>query len=70
MKKIFYGKYSVGEVLMVGYAWLFSRRFLQPFNKLMFHLSLRGMGIFNYQTFHISGEHYLIHRLLPACLER
>jgi FkbM family methyltransferase len=70
MKKIFFGKYSIGEVLLVGYAWLFARRFLQPLNKLLFHLSLRGMGVFNYQTFRISGEHYLIHRLLPRLLEK
>ena len=69
MKKIFYGKYSVGEVLLVGYAWLFARRFMQPFNKLMFHLAIRGMGVFNYQTFGISGERYLIHRLLPRLLK-
>jgi len=68
MKKIFCGKYSLGEVLLVGYAWLFARRFLQPFNKLLFHLSLRGMGVFNYQTFRISGERYLIRRLLPRLL--
>lgn len=68
MKKIFLGKYSIGEVLLVSYAWVFARQFWQPFNKMLFHLSLRGLGVFNYQTFRISGERYLIHRLLPCLI--
>ena len=68
MKKIFYQKYSIGEILMLGYAWVFARRPFILFNKVLFHLSLRGLGVFNYQTFHISGERFLVQTLLPKLL--
>lgn len=69
MKKIFLKKYSLGEVLLVAYAWIFARKLFVPFSKLLFHLSIRGLGVFNYQTFRISGERFLIRKLLPRLLD-
>ncbi len=60
-----FGKYNMGEWMLAGYAWLFARKPLIKFHQLLFHVGLRGMGIFNYQSFRISGESYLIHKLLP-----
>ena len=34
-------------------------------NTVLFQLSLRGLGILNYENDKISGEWYLIHKLLP-----
>lgn len=59
------GKYSFGDLFLVGFAWIFARHIFVPFNKLLFHLAIRGLGVFNYQTFRISGERYLVRKLLP-----
>lgn len=67
-KKKQFGKFGFGEVLLAGYAHIFARRLLVPLHRLMFHVSIRGLGVFNYQNFHISGEHYLVRRLLPKLL--
>lgn len=69
MKKIFYGKYSIGEVLMAAYAVLFCHRFLVPFHKLLFHFALRGVGVYNSINFKVSGEHWFIHTYLPGLLK-
>ena len=46
------------------WAWLFGRPFLNKFNRLMFSLSLRGMGIFNYTSCSLSGEKWLIENVV------
>jgi FkbM family methyltransferase len=35
---------------------LFARPFFSKFNKLLFHLSLRGLGVLNYESDAVSGE--------------
>jgi FkbM family methyltransferase len=52
------------NLLYKTYTTLFARKSLQPFNKLLFNLSLRGLGVLNYQNSKLSGEHYLINKLL------
>ena len=64
-----FSKYNFRELVLTGYAWLFARKPLVPFHRLMFHVALRGLGVFNYQSFRISGEFYLIRKLLPKLLE-
>lgn len=68
MKKVLYGKFSVGEVLLAGYAFVFAQRILVPFHRLLFHVALRGLGVFNSINFRISGERYLIHKWLSKML--
>lgn len=46
--------------IYILWAWLFGRPFFNKFNKLMFLLSLRGMGIYNYTSNSLSGEKWLI----------
>lgn len=60
-----FNRYNLGELLLAGYAWLFARRPLVAFHRLLFHVALRGLGVFNYQSFRISGEFYLVRKLLP-----
>jgi len=38
------------------YARLFGKRFFLKFNKLLFNLGLRGLGILNYQNSYLTGE--------------
>ena len=38
------------------YARIFSRNIFSRINNLLFNLSLRGLGIYNYQNMNISGE--------------
>lgn len=61
-------KYNIGEWILAGYARLFARKPLVPFHRLMLHVALRGLGVFNYQSFRISGEFYLVRKLLPRLL--
>lgn len=44
------------ETLYRIYAFLFAKRYLIKFNKLLYHLSLRGLGILNYQNEYLMGE--------------
>ncbi len=47
------------------YATLFANRAMLYFNKLLFQLSLRGMGVLNHYNSKLSGERYLLQRILP-----
>lgn len=42
------------------YAILFARPVFERFNLLLMHLSLRGLGILNYQNHELSGERFFI----------
>ena len=42
------------------WAFVFGRPIFRIFNYLMFQLSLRGMGIYNYSSHYLSGENWLI----------
>lgn len=47
------------------YATLFANRFCLYFNKLLFQLSLRGLGILNHVDYKISGERHLLKNIVP-----
>lgn len=51
------------EFLFDLYARLFARRFLFKFNKFLFYLSIRGLGVMNYKTERLSGEYNFIRSL-------
>jgi hypothetical protein len=38
------------------YSILFGRKVFYPFNRFLFKLSLRGLGIYNYENQRASGE--------------
>jgi FkbM family methyltransferase len=46
------------------YRWLFAHEFFYGLNKLLYRCSLSGLGILNYQSDRISGEHRFVTRLL------
>jgi FkbM family methyltransferase len=50
------------------YARLFARKSLYPLHQLLYKLSLRGMGILNYEDDLVSGEQAFIKRLLKGHL--
>ena len=48
---------------------MLARRKLRKVNTTLFHLSLRGLGILNYENNKVSGERFLITKVLPAVIE-
>lgn len=51
------------------YRCLFASSMFYKFNKMVFHLSLRGLGVLNYESYAVSGEKYLINKLLPILID-
>ncbi len=51
------------------YALIFSSPPMMKIHLLLFHLSLRGMGILNYQDARVSGEENFVRRVLPKLIE-
>ena len=47
------------------YRFLFARPMFHRFNDMLFRLSLRGLGILNYENMKITGEEFLITKFLP-----
>lgn len=52
------------ELIFNVYAKIFAKKELIKFNKFLFDLSLRGMGILNYQNSNISGEKWFLENYL------
>ena len=52
------------------YRWLFARPQWQKFNTSLFYMSLKGLGILNYQNEEVNGEKYLIEKLLPRMITK
>lgn len=50
-------------LLVAAYQRLFCRRRLYRWNQLLFQLSLRGLGVLNYESDRVSGERELIRRV-------
>ena len=47
------------------YAFIFGREFFINWNKLLFNLSIRGLGILNYSSFRLSGEKHFLELVTP-----
>jgi FkbM family methyltransferase len=56
---------SVFNRLLDFYALLFSRPFLEKYNRLILLLGMRGLGIRNRRTEYLSGETYFVRKLIP-----
>ena len=52
------------ELIYDSYARLFSRKLFNKFNKFIFLLSLRGLGVLNYKSDKQSGEAHFAHFVL------
>jgi len=48
------------NIILAGYQFLFSRNKFYKFNRALYYLSLRGLGILNYENYKISGEQAFI----------
>jgi FkbM family methyltransferase len=46
------------------WAWIFGFPVFNKFNRLIFSLSLRGMGVYNYTSLSLSGERWLIKNIV------
>ncbi|MCR9117750.1 MAG: FkbM family methyltransferase [bacterium] len=56
------------KLLIRLYRAVFARRIFRKLNLLLFHMSLRGLGVLNYETSAVSGEKHLIGRFLPKLI--
>ena len=52
------------------YRYIFARSMFYKFNKLLFNLSIKGLGILNFENNRVSGEEHLIKKILPKLLDR
>jgi len=52
------------------YRYLFSSSKFYRFNRFLFKLSLRGMGVLNYESRKISGEFFVIDKILPRFIKK
>ena len=52
------------NIILAGYQFLFARKAFYKFNKGLYYLSLRGLGILNYENYKLSGEQAFIE---PYC---
>jgi FkbM family methyltransferase len=48
------------QALLDAYSYFFARKRFYRLNKLLFHLSLRGLGVLNYQNDQASGEEHFL----------
>ncbi len=42
------------------YRFIFARKIFYKLNKALYHLSLRGLGVLNYESHKISGETFFL----------
>lgn len=54
------------EKIIHIYVFLFANTLCEKFNKFLFRLSLGGLGVLNYKTSKVSGEHSFLKNYLPG----
>lgn len=54
------------DMIFRTYGRLFARPVFYRLNRFLFNLSLRGLGILNWQTDHLQGEHDNLKAILPG----
>lgn len=57
---------TLKRIVITVFRWFFLRRAFFPFHKIMFKLSLHGMGILNYESKRLSGEEAFLKRGLVS----
>ena len=62
------------EVIYRGYAYVFGKKIFNKFNKFIYNLSLRGLGMLNYQNDYLTGEKdwlkdYLKNKINPTVID-
>lgn len=59
-------KNNILRIVLYFYRLLFSNKLFFKFNKLMYSLSLRGMGVLNFESDKISGEEHFVKESLSG----
>lgn len=57
------------KIILVVYQFLFARKAFYQFNKGLYYLSLRGLGILNYESHKLSGEQAFINSCFSTSKE-
>lgn len=52
------------SLILKMWSYIFGRREFEKFNLTLFHLSLRGLGFFNYYNHSLSGEIFVINKVI------
>lgn len=55
--------------LLNAYRAIFARPMFRKFNRLLFHMSMRGLGMLNYENSTVSGEQYLVSTILKTFIK-
>lgn len=56
-------KSMLKTIALKTFRFLFARPFMAPINRVMYILSLKGLGVLNYETQEISGESWFLDRI-------
>ncbi len=59
-------KSNILSLIFKIYRIIFARKFFVKFNRILYHLSLNGIGILNYKNSKISGEDIFLRRYLKG----
>ena len=54
------------QKIIDGYVWVFAKPIFGKFNKLLFRLSLAGLGVLNYKNSKVSGEQSFLKNYLSG----
>ena len=60
----------MSDIITGLYRRIFARKAFRPINSALFHLSLRGLGILNFENPTVSGEIYFINKILPQVMDK
>ena len=52
------------KILYSVYRYLFARSFFVKFNKFLYHCSIKGLGVYNYENMNISGENNFLKKYI------
>ena len=57
------------KLILNIHRWIFARKKFQIVNLALFHLGLRGLGIYNYENDTVSGDKHLTKKILPKIIK-
>ena len=61
---------NMPQSILSVYRLIFARPLFQRLNMLVFNLSLRGLGVLNYENDNVSGEKFFVNKVLPQVVEK
>jgi len=57
------------KVVLNIYSWIFARKIFSKLNLALFYLSLKGLGVFNYENSTVNGELFFLKKVLPKAIK-